>query len=32
MTANMVYSCGLKINLGMKRKNKMAPIMGKFMG
>jgi hypothetical protein len=32
MTTNMMYSCGLKINLGIKRKNKMAPVRGKFMG
>jgi len=32
ITAKMVYSCGLKINFGIKRKNKIVPIIGKFMG
>jgi hypothetical protein len=28
----MRYSWGLNINLGIKRKNKRVPIVGKFIG
>jgi hypothetical protein len=31
-TDMMIYSWGLKINFGIKRKNKTVPMMGKFIG